>query len=261
MECSHRLTNKLAVITGGARGIGAAIARRFVEEGAVVIVTDVLDEQGQALCDELGEQARYHHLDVSDASQWQTLMNFARRLGKVEILINNAAILHINSIDDTSETDFMRVVQVNQLGTFLGMKAVLADMKQAGGGNIINISSIDGLQAKNGIAAYSATKWAMRGLTKTAAIEFGKFNIRVNSIHPGGIYTAMHGATKEGELPDENMTGFYKYHPLPRVGMPIEVANMAVFVASDECSYSTGAEFVLDGGWHAGMRINALPGC
>lgn len=260
MTTTSRLAGKLTIITGGARGIGAAIARRFIEEGARVIIADILDDQGQALSASLGENAYYHHLDVSDAQQWQTLMGFAHSLGKVNILVNNAAILHISSIEDTRETDFMRVTQVNQLGTFLGMKAVLADMKSIGGGNIINISSIDGLQAKNGIAAYSATKWAMRGLTKTAAIEFGKYNIRVNSIHPGGIFTAMHGATTEDELPDDNMNGFYRYHPLPRVGMPIEVANMAVFVASEECSYSTGAEFVLDGGWHAGMRVNALPG-
>lgn len=254
-----RLNDKLAIITGAARGIGAAIARQFVAEGAWVILTDILDNVGEALADELGEGCCYRHLDVADEAQWQSLLAYAADLGEVQVLVNNAAILHTASIAETSRADYMRVVEVNQLGSFLGIRAVAGTMRRAGGGSIINVSSIEGLQAKNGLAAYCSSKWALRGLTKTAALELGPDRIRVNSLHPGGIYTAMHGASGEAP-PNARINDFYRHQALPRVGTAQEVAHLALFLASDESSYCTGAEFLVDGGWQAGMRVSALPG-
>ena len=149
------------------------------------------------------------------------------------------------------------MIGVNQVGTFLGIRAVVEPMKRAGGGSIVNISSIDGLQSKNGLIAYSASKWAVRGMTKTAAIELGRHGIRVNSIHPGGIDTVMGNPTA---MPFEKVNEFYSHHALPRVGRPEEIANMALFLASDEASYCTGSEYPVDGGWNAGLRNERLPG-
>jgi 3alpha(or 20beta)-hydroxysteroid dehydrogenase len=157
---------------------------------------------------------------------------------------------------DTTEEDFMKIVSVNQLGVFLGMQSVFESMKTNGGGSIINVSSIDGLMSKNSLVAYSSTKWAVRGMTKAAAIEMGKFKIRVNSVHPGGIYTAMHGSDF---ITEEEASNFYQTHPIPRVGLPREVAALSAFLASDEATYSTGSEFVADGGWSAGLVTDSLP--
>ncbi len=257
----NRLTNKVAIITGGARGMGAATARLFVEEGARVMLADLLDDTGNALADELGDSARYCHTDVSRPEDWRALVQAAESaFGKVNVLVNNAAILHAASIEDTSPEDFMRVVAVNQLGCFLGIQSVTPSMKAARDGSIINISSIDGLQSKNGIAAYSSTKWAVRGLTKSAAIELGIHGIRVNSVHPGGIFTAMHGATSPDAIPTEADNANYIRNAIPRVGMPEEVARMTVYLASDESTYSSGAEFIVDGGWSCGERMSMLPG-
>lgn len=254
-----RLTGKVAIITGGARGMGAVTAEQFIKHGAKVLIADILDEEGQALAASLGDNARYQHLDVSDEQAWLSTVAAAQEMGPLSILVNNAGILMASAIADTSVEDYMRVINVNQLGCFLGVKSVIGAMKETGGGSIINISSIDGMQAKNGLAAYASSKWAVRGLTKTAAIELGPFGIRVNSVHPGGIFTAMHGAGDGGE-PGEQDNAFYTQHALPRVGLAIEVANMSLFLASDESSYSTGAEFLVDGGWNAGLRLDLLPG-
>ncbi|MGJ8687398.1 MAG: glucose 1-dehydrogenase [Spongiibacteraceae bacterium] len=254
-----RLTGKVAIITGGARGMGAVTAEQFVKQGAKVLIADILDEEGTALAANLGDNARYQHLDVSDEQAWQRAVAAAQEMGPLNILVNNAGILMASAIADTTVEDYMRVINVNQLGCFLGIKSVIAAMTQSGGGSIINISSIDGMQAKNGLAAYASSKWAVRGLTKTAAIELGPVGIRVNSVHPGGIFTAMHGAGDGGE-PSEQDNAFYAQHALPRVGLAVEVANMSLFLASDESSYSTGAEFLVDGGWNAGLRLDLLPG-
>lgn len=254
-----RLAGKVAIITGAARGMGAVTAKLFAEHGAQVIIADIIDEAGEALAASIGKHAHYVHADVSKESDWQRLMEKAESLGPLNVLVNNAAILHAASIADSDGDDYMRVIKINQLGTYLGIRAAIAPMKKAGGGSIINISSIDGLQAKNGLSAYVSSKWAVRGLSKSAAIELGPYNIRVNTVHPGGIFTAMHGAEGKTE-PSEQDNAFYVNHALPRVGLPLEVANMSLFLASDESSYSTGAEFLVDGGWQAGMRLSMLPG-
>lgn len=251
-----RLSGKVAIITGGARGMGGATARLFVENGAKVVIGDVLDDVGQALADELGDSAVFLHMDISQSADWQSAIAAAADLGQLNVLVNNAAILHVASITDTSEEDYMRVIRINQLGTFLGIQAVIPAMKEAGIGSIINVSSIDGLQSKNGLIAYSASKWAVRGMTKSAAIELGQHGIRVNSVHPGGVKTEMGGGEN---TPDEIANEFYKNHPLPRVGKAHEVANVSLFLASDEASYCTGSEFVADGGWFAGLRQDIMP--
>jgi len=249
-----RLEGKVAIITGAARGQGACEARLFVEEGARVVLGDIMDEEGQALADELGESARYVHLDVREEANWNDAIHTAASLGPLNILINNAAVVHFSAIKETSLEDFNRVVGINQVGTFLGMRSAFEPMKEAGGGSIVNVSSIDGLQAKNGIIAYASTKWAIRGMTKVAAIEFGRHNIRVNSLHPGGVDTIMGNPASM-----DNIDEFYKDQPIPRCGQPIDIARLALFMASDECSYSTGSEFIADGGWHAGEFERFLP--
>jgi 3alpha(or 20beta)-hydroxysteroid dehydrogenase len=249
-----RLEGKVAIITGAARGQGACEARLFVEEGARVVLGDIMDEEGQALADELGEAARYIHLDVREEANWNDAIDTAASLGPLNILINNAAVVHFSAINETTLEDFNRVVAINQVGTFLGLRSAFEPMKEAGGGSIVNVSSIDGLQAKNGIIAYASTKWAIRGMTKVAAIEFGRHNIRVNSLHPGGVDTIMGNPASM-----DNIDDFYKDQPIPRCGQPIDIARLALFMASDECSYSTGSEFIADGGWHAGEFQRFLP--
>lgn len=253
-----RLTGKVAIVTGGAAGMGEATVRLFVEHGARVVISDVAVDAGEALAMELGDSAQFCQHDVSNEEHWEAAVALAQSLGPLNVLVNNAAILHLASISDTSVDDFMRVAQVNLLGTFMGVRAVIEPMKQAGGGSIINISSIDGLHSSAGLSAYSSTKWGVRGLTKTAAIELGHYGIRVNSVHPGGIWTEMGGANT-GLTEEEMSAGFYADFPIPRVGRPEEVANVTLFLATDEASYSTGSEFVADGGWFAGMRNPGMP--
>lgn len=251
-----RLAGKTAIVTGGSRGMGAATVRAFVNNGAKVVIADILEAEGQALAEELGDVAVFARLDVRDADNWQSVVETANALGKLQVLVNNAAIMEADNIMDMSEEKFMRIVSINQLGPFLGMQAVFPSMKANGGGSIINVSSIDGLQAKNGLIAYAGSKWAVRGMTKVAAIEMGKYNVRVNSVHPGGIYTDMHG---KDFMTVEQANESYKDMALPRVGMPEEVANVTLFLATDEASFSTGSEFKAEGGWSAGLRQAGLP--
>ncbi len=251
-----RLTGKTAIVTGGAKGMGEQTVRAFVEQGAKVVIADILQQPGEALADELGEQAVFVNLDVRDAAQWQQAVQAANDLGSLQVLVNNAAIMEAQTIMDTTEELFMRVVSINQLGTFLGMQAVFPSMKANGGGSIINISSIDGLQAKNGLVAYAGSKWAVRGMTKVAALEMGKYGIRVNSVHPGGIYTDMHG---KDFMTVEQANESYKDLAIPRVGLPQEVAQVTLFLATDEASYCSGSEFKAEGGWSAGLRMAGLP--
>lgn len=251
-----RLSGKVAIVTGGSRGMGEATVRGLVRDGAKVVIGDVLDEPGEALAADLGDDATFLHMDVTRQEDWQNAVQAASALGSLQILVNNAAIVLQKTLVDTTEEEFMNIVRINQLGVFLGMQAVFETMKDNGGGSIINVSSIDGLQSKNSLTAYSATKWAVRGMTKAAALEMGKHRIRVNSVHPGGIFTSMHG--KEF-MSQEDADTFYKHHALPRVGLPEEVAAVSVFLAGDEASYSTGSEFIADGGWNAGMVEDALP--
>lgn len=254
---SGRLEGKVAVITGAARGQGEAEARIFAREGAQVVVADVLDDPGQAVAADIGDAATFVHLDVSSESDWANAAKVTADLGGATVLVNNAAILIPSAIEDTSLDSYMQVISVNQIGTFLGMKAVFEQMKMAGGGSIVNISSVDGLQSKNGLISYSASKFAIRGMTKTAAIEWGRFGIRVNSIHPGGVNTIMGNPTSDPAAEKEP----YQFHAINRIGEPEEIANAALFLASDEASYVTGAELSVDGGWRAGLITPGLPGC
>jgi len=249
-----RLEGKVAIITGAARGQGACEARLFAEEGARVVLGDILDDEGKAVAEELGDAARYVHLDVRSEADWASAVEAASGLGALNVLVNNAAITHFASLKDTTLDDYNRVIGINQVGTFLGMRSVFDPMRDAGGGSIVNVSSIDGLKAKNGLVAYASSKWAIRGLTKVAAIEFGRHNIRVNSLHPGGVDTVMGNPTGS-----EDIDLFYKNQPIPRCGKPIDIARLALFMASDECSYSTGSEFIADGGWNVGEYLPYLP--
>ena len=234
-----RVDGKVTLISGGARGMGAADARALVAEGGKVVIGDILDDEGKTLADELGEAARYVHLDVTDAEQWDAAVNVAvEAFGKLTSLVNNAGIVALGKIGKFDMDKFRNVIDVNLTGTFLGMQAVVEQLKKAGGGSIINVSSIEGLRGAPMVHPYVASKWAVRGLAKSAAIELGPKNIRVNSIHPGFIRTPM---TKH--FPDDMVTA-----PLRRPGRVEEVASFVVFLVSDESSFSTGAEFVMDGG-------------
>ncbi|MGI9288001.1 MAG: glucose 1-dehydrogenase [Pseudomonadales bacterium] len=252
-----RLDKKVAIVTGGASGMGEATARLFAEHGAKVVIGDVQEELGQTLAAELGDKVAFVTMDVSSENDWAKAVAKAEELGPLNVLVNNAAIVSMQSITNTTPEDYLRVINVNQLGTFMGIRAAITPMKAAGGGSIINISSIDGLHSSAGLSAYSSTKWAVRGLTKSAAIELGQYGIRVNSVHPGGIYTEMGGARFSTE--EELNKTFYAEFPIPRVGQPKEVAYVSLFLASDEATYSTGSEFVADGGWFAGMRRPGMP--
>ncbi|WKD49040.1 glucose 1-dehydrogenase [Microbulbifer spongiae] len=252
-----RLTGKTAIVTGGASGIGEATVRLFVEHGAKVVIADIDEQLGQALAEELGEMTVFQYMDVSIEEDWTAAVTKAQTLGTYNVLVNNAAILHMSSIIDTSPEEYMRIIEVNQLGTFMGIRSAIEPMKAAGIGSIINVSSVDGLHSSAGLGAYSSSKWAVRGLTKSAAIELGQYGIRVNSVHPGGIYTKMGGADRTSEK-DMNRT-YYAKHPIPRVGQPLEIAYVSLFLATDEASYSTGSEFIADGGWLAGLRDPDMP--
>ena len=251
-----RLDGKVAIVTGAARGQGEAEARIFAAEGATVVVADVLDEQGRAVADDIGGTATYVHLDVSSEQDWAAAVEVATGLGTLQVLVNNAAIIMPAAIEDTTVEDYMKVINVNQLGTFLGIRSMIAPMREAGLGSIVNISSIDGMQSKNGLVSYTSSKFAIRGMTKTAALELGRFGIRVNSIHPGGVNTVMGNPFGDPSAETEP----YVYQAIPRIGRPEEIAYAALFLASDEASYVTGAELSVDGGWRAGVITPGLPG-
>ncbi|MEV0703140.1 glucose 1-dehydrogenase [Saccharopolyspora sp. NPDC050389] len=239
-----RLADKVAIVTGAARGQGAATARRFVAEGAQVLLADVADEAGKELADELGPAAVYQHLDVGSEDDWVDAVRAARELGRVDVLVNNAGVLHFSELADTSLADYERVIRVNQIGTFLGMREVIPAMRETGG-SIINVSSVEGLGGMPLLVAYAASKFAIRGMTKVAAMELGKLGIRVNSVHPGAIDTQMITEAAGGPVPMDHVG---KRVALGRVGQPEEIAALAVFLASDESSYCTGSEFTADGG-------------
>lgn len=239
-----RLDNKVCLITGGARGQGADEARLFTEEGGKVWVADVLDDEGAALAAEVG--AEYRHLDVSDEAQWQTLIaEISETEPSLDVLINNAAIFRLNRMVNTSLEEFEKVMAVNCRGVFLGMKSAAPRMISTGGGSIVNISSLAGMRAATGSFAYGASKWAVRGMTKTASVELARKGVRVNSIHPGLIDTPM---AEEVGVGGEKIA---RRTPLGRIADAMEVAKMALFLASDESSYSTGSEFIIDGGLNA----------
>jgi 3alpha(or 20beta)-hydroxysteroid dehydrogenase len=250
---TSRLEGKVALVTGGARGMGAAEARLFVEHGAKVTIADVLDSEGEVLAKELGAAARYAHLDVTDEHAWATCVTDAvEAFGALDILVNNAGVASLAAIVNTTTEEYLRVVGVNQLGVFLGMRTAIPSMTTAGRASIINISSIDGIGGAPQSVAYCASKFAVRGMTKVAALELVPLGIRVNSIHPGGVSTPMlESVGAAGVAAVERMI------PMHRLAAPEEIASVALFLASDESSYCTGSELVADGGVTAGVLFGA----
>lgn len=241
-----RLDGKVALISGGARGIGAAIARRFLDEGAAAVVGDVLDDDGAALVAELGDRVRYVHLDVTSPSGWDAAVNEAvTAYGGLSVLVNNAGIVNFGRIDEYPHEQWSRIIDVNLTGVFNGIKAAAPALAKAGASSIINVSSIAGLRGYENLAGYTASKFGVRGLTKAAALDLGRDGIRVNSVHPGVIQTPM----------TEGMTFDTGHVPLHRIGQPTEIAQLAVYLASEESSFVTGAEFVVDGGETAGTVV------
>jgi 3alpha(or 20beta)-hydroxysteroid dehydrogenase len=243
-----RLDGKVALITGGARGMGKSHVRHFVSEGARVVFGDVLDDRGAAVAAGLGEQScRYVHHDVTSEADWATAVAVAMdAFGALDVLVNNAGVLKFGSIADMPLADFRRILEVNAVGCWLGMKAVIDPMSAAGGGSIVNISSIEGFTGAAGLSAYSASKFAIRGMTKAAARELGQFGIRVNSVHPGGVLTRM--VMEADGAADRDGDAFLRAMPLSRFAKPVEISHLVAYLASDESSYSTGSEFVADGG-------------
>ncbi|MEU9186515.1 SDR family oxidoreductase [Streptomyces sp. NPDC048484] len=270
-----KLDGRVVLVTGAARGQGEQEARLFVEEGAEVVVADVLDEQGETLVKELGPRARYVHLDVSREGDWAAAVEAAKEAyGKVDGLVNNAGILRFNALVDTPLDEFMQVVQVNQVGVFLGIKAVAPEIEAAGGGTVVNTASYTGVTGMAYVGAYSATKHAIVGLTRVAALELAAKGIRVNAVCPGAIDTAMSnpalldpaatdagpatgsaaGPASASEAASDAVAGLYrKLVPLGRIGRAEEVARLALFLSCEDSSYITGQPFVIDGGWLAGV--------
>ena len=243
-----RVDGKVALISGGAQGMGAADAWALVAEGGKVVLGDILDDKGKALADEINaahpDSARYVHLDVTQADEWEAAVATAvNDFGRLNVLVNNAGTVALGMIGQFDMAKWQKVIDVNLTGTFLGMQASVEAMKTAGGGSIINISSIEGMAGTVACHGYTATKFAVRGLTKSTALELGAFGIRVNSVHPGLVKTPM-----ADWVPEDIFSS-----ALGRIAQPREVSNLVVYLASDDSSYSTGSEFVVDGGTIAGL--------
>ncbi|MFP6641733.1 MAG: glucose 1-dehydrogenase [Myxococcota bacterium] len=262
-----RLEGKVAIVTGAARGSGALTAKRLVEDGARVVLADLLDDRGKPLAEELGDAARYRHLDITDEQQWQDAVDFTlAEFGGLTTLVNNAAVLHLGPIEHTSAEEYSRVLGVNVVGTFLGVRTVISPMRRAGGGSIINISSISGHHPAPGTGAYAASKFGVRGLTKVAALELGRYGIRVNSVNPamGNPEMVLESLGLEGtdfsslRPKGRSLDGS---RPILRSGEMADVAHAVAFLASDESSFFNGADFDLDGGVTAGTPLPGdIPG-
>lgn len=239
----ERLKDKVAIITGGARGMGASHVRLFVSEGAKVVFTDLNEEEGRILEKEIGGNVKFIKQDVTDAASWEKVVeNTEKIFGQVNILVNNAGISINKPLLEITEDEYRKIVDINQVSVFLGTKAVAASMKKSGNGSIVNISSMNGLVG--GAIGYTDTKFAVRGMTKAAAIQLSPLGIRVNSVHPGVIETPM---VTEGDS-YEVIKKLSKQIPIRRMAKSEEVSNLVLYLASDESSYSTGSEFVIDGG-------------
>lgn len=245
-----KLDGRTAIITGAAGGQGEAQARLFAAEGARVLIADIKDDEGRSLAAELDGSARFFHLDVSSRRGWDAITRAISDWPPVTVLINNAGIHWVRPIEFEEEEEILRMWRINLLGPLLGMQIITPIMRDAGGGSIVNVSSTAGLQGVPYLAAYSTSKWGLRGLTKTAALEFGSSSIRVNSIHPGPVDTAMLRSSPRFLAQDPGER--FSHVPLTRAGMPSEVAQLSLFLASDDSSFITGAEIAIDGGLTAG---------
>ncbi|MEU2869104.1 glucose 1-dehydrogenase [Streptomyces olivoreticuli] len=258
-----RLNDRVILITGAARGQGAEEARLFAAEGAKVVLADVLDDQGRAVAGEIGSgEAAYVHLDVGEEAGWAEAVAVARHtFGKLDGLVNNAGIIRFNELVNTSKDEFMELVRVNQLGTFLGMRAAVPELVAAGGGTIVNTASYAALAGIPCVGAYAATKAAVVAMTRVAALELADKAIRVNALCPGAIDTAMTNPALLDPTADAGRAAagsaelYRKVVPLGRIGQPAEVARTALFLTADDSSYVTGQRFVVDGGWLAGTRL------
>jgi 3alpha(or 20beta)-hydroxysteroid dehydrogenase len=250
------LDGKVALISGAARGMGLAEAQLFTAEGAKVVLGDVVDSEGEQAAKEIGDAALYQHLDVTSEEDWAAAVQAGTQaFGRVDVLVNNAGIVIPGRIRDLSLADYRSVIDVNQTGVFLGMRAVIPAMEAAGRGSIINISSIDGFIGMDMVVSYVASKFAVRGMTKVAALELAESNIRVNSVHPGFVHTRLgnpDGVPEVRSLLDRYTKGRV---PLGRTGEPEDIAQLVLFLASEESSYCTGSEFVADGGMLAGEAL------
>jgi 3alpha(or 20beta)-hydroxysteroid dehydrogenase len=230
--------------------------REFVNEGAQVVFGDVLDDRGEKVAADVGGAAVYQHLDVTQPDDWDAIVQTTLdRFGRIDVLVNNAGILRVRMLDGHTLDDYMDVINVNQVGCFLGMRAVTPQMKEQRSGSIINTSSTSGFVGTVGLVAYTASKFAVRGMTKVAAMELGHFGIRVNSVHPGGVATEMLDQPEFAGVADSNI---YAGQPIPRIGQPEEIAKLMVFLASDDASFSTGSEFIIDGGYMTGPPVPGL---
>ena len=250
-----KLDGQVALISGGSRGQGEAQARLFAREGAAVALGDVLEEEGQRVANSIndtGGQAMFQPLDVTESSSWKSMVaETVDQFGRLDIVINNAGIARVKMIEDSTLQEYLDVIRINQLGVWLGMKAAIPALKEAGGGCIINTSSIAGQAGYAGLGAYVSSKFAVRGMTKVAALELGQYSIRVNSVHPGPIDTPM---IRDPQIATRDVDDVSFDAPIPRVGHVDEVAKMMLFIAAD-ATYSTGAEFVIDGGVTAGYHV------
>ncbi|MEV8534331.1 glucose 1-dehydrogenase [Streptomyces sp. NPDC051211] len=250
------LSGKVVVITGGARGLGAAAARTVVDGGGKVLITDVLEEEGTATAAGLGESARFLKHDVTSETEWQAALDHAvAEFGRIDGLVNNAGIATGQFLEHESIEHFRRVVEINLVGVFIGIKTAIPLLRAGGGGSIVNISSAAGLTGLALTAGYGASKWGVRGLSKIGAVELAEAKIRVNSVHPGMTLTPMTAPVgiQAGE-------GNYPGAPMGRVGVPEEIAAAVAFLLSDASGYMTGAELAVDGGWTAGLTVRHLTG-
>jgi 3alpha(or 20beta)-hydroxysteroid dehydrogenase len=267
-----KLEGRVALITGAARGTGAETARLFAAEGARVILSDVLDDLGEAAAEkiakeiakETGGRASYQRLDVTNEDDWQTVVDsIVREAGGIDVLVNNAALLDVSSIAETSLETLTRIVQVNQIGAFLGVRAVIEPMRARGGGSIVNVASIDAMEGSNGVAAYTSSKWGMRGLTKAAAIELGRLGIRVNTVCPGFGSSEMvepffkkaaeRLRDRKERLPDRPQS------PASRRGRLEDVARAILYLASEDSSFVSGIDLTVDGGFTVGKVEPGAP--
>jgi len=256
-----RLDGKVALVSGGARGLGGAMVEAFAAEGGRVVIGDVLTDRAEALAASLGYRVIATHLDVTSEDSWAAAIETTkRRFGKLNVLVNNAGIAAGAPLKDTTLESYRKVIDVNQIGVFLGMRSAIDPMIAAGGGSIINISSIDGIVGSPRIISYIASKFAVRGMTHAAGMELAPYNIRVNSIHPGFVHTELAATDTDRALVRKMIDAHAeRLAPMGRTGEPAEIAKLAVFLASDDSSYCTGAEFVADGGAIAGQPAPGSP--